>query len=120
MKKIFILNVITAILILGCTNASEDDLIDTQPLPTLVTYNVDVKPIIDNNCLNCHISPAINGASIPLLIYNNVKSGVENNNLISKISGNGPGGLMPFGGPMLPQNLIDTIIQWEADGLLEN
>ena len=26
---------------------------------------------------------------------------------------------MPFGGPRLPQNTIDIIIQWEADGLLE-
>ena len=100
MKKIFIIGIITAILILGCTNASEDDLIDTQPLPTLVTYNADVKSIIENNCLDCHISPAINGASVPLLIYDNVRSAVENNNLISKISGNGPGALMPFGGEL--------------------
>ncbi len=119
MKKQYITVILLLSMLLSCTNASEDDLIDTQPIPVLVTYD-DVKTIINNNCLDCHISPAINGASVPLLIYDNVKSAVQNNNLISKISGNGPGGLMPLGGPMLPQNLIDIIIQWEADGLLEN
>ena len=49
-----------------------------------------------------------------------MKNGVENNDLISRISGNGPGPLMPLGGLSLPQNFIDLIIQWEADGLLEN
>jgi hypothetical protein len=120
MKKIHLTVILFLGLILSCTNASEDDLVDIQPILNLVTYDDNVKIIINNNCLDCHISPAINGASVPLLIYENVKSAVQNNNLISKISGNGPGGLMPLGGPMLPQNLIDIIIQWEADGLLEN
>jgi len=118
MRKIVFL-VFTVSVLIGCTNASEDDLIDTQPLPALVTYNDHVKTIIDNNCLNCHIQPPVNGASVPLLIYDNVKSAVENNSLISRISGNGPGPLMPLGSPSLPQNLIDLIIQWEADGFLE-
>lgn len=120
MKKEYLIGMIFLGLILSCTNASENDLINTQPVPTLVTYDDNVASIINNNCLNCHISPAVSGASVPLLIYENVKSAVQNNNLISKISGNGPGGLMPVGGPMLPQNLIDIIIQWETDGLLEN
>jgi len=56
-----------------------------------------------------------------LLIFENVKNGVENNNLINRISKQaGESGAMPFGGPRLPQNLIDLLIQWEADGLLEN
>ena len=43
-----------------------------------------------------------------------------NRDLIDRISTTDLGFLMPFGGPRLPQNLIDTIIQWQADGLLEN
>ena len=119
MKK-FILIIFTITISFSCTNVSEDDLIDAVEPPAVATYNTDIKIIIDNNCLNCHIQPPINGAGIPLLTYDNVKNGVENNNLISKISGNGPGALMPLGGTSLPQNLIDLIIQWEADGLLEN
>jgi len=120
MKKIVLL-VFTISILFSCTNVSEDDLIDAQPLPALVTYNDHVKTIIVNNCLNCHIQPPVNGATIPLLIYDNVKNAVENNSLIDRISKlAGETGAMPFAGPRLPQNLIDIVIQWEANGLLEN
>lgn len=109
-----------SLVIVSCTYVSEEDLIDSQPPPVLVTYNDNVKTIIDNNCLNCHIQPPVNGANVPLLIYDNVKSAVENNDLIDRISAQaGDPGAMPFGGPRLPQNLIDIITQWEDDGLLE-
>ncbi len=118
MKKIVLLISLISI-VSSCTNVSEEDLIDAEPLPDIVTYQANVKAIIDNNCLNCHGIPQTNGATIPLVSYANVKSAVENNNLIGRISGTGPGSLMPLGGPKLPQNLIDTIMQWEVDGLLE-
>ena len=118
MKKILLIIILFS-LTFSCTNVSEEDLIDAEPLPELVTYQADVKVIIDNNCLDCHGIPQTNGATIPLVSYANVKSAVENNNLIGRISGDGPGSLMPSGGPKLPQNLIDIVIQWEADGLLE-
>lgn len=118
MKKILIILLFSS-LILSCTNVSEDDLIDATPLPDTVTYIDDVKVIIDNNCISCHSNPPINGATIPLVSYSNVKSAVENNNLIGRITGAGPGSLMPKGGPKLPQSLIVIITQWEADGLLQ-
>ncbi|WP_283635918.1 hypothetical protein [Aquaticitalea lipolytica] len=108
------------IALLGCTNASENDLIDQTELPELITYVNDVKPIIDNNCIICHSNPPQNGAPMPLLTYDNVKEAMQNRDLIDRISTTDLGFLMPFGGPRLPQNLIDTIIQWQADGLLEN
>jgi hypothetical protein len=119
MRKIFFL-VFTVSVLIGCTNASEEDLIEETEQPIIVTYNSDVKAIIDNNCLACHTNPPVNGAPNSLINYNNVKDAVENRNLISRISGIGPGPLMPLGGSSLPQNLINLIIQWEADGLLEN
>ena len=46
---------------------------------------------------------------------------VLNSNLIDRISRNdGADGLMPQGGPRLSQDLINIIIQWELDALLEN
>lgn len=104
----------------SCTNHSLDDL--TEPIPQVnsITYNDHVKSIIDNNCIFCHDNPAVNGASASLLTYNQVKSAVLNLNLINRVSAqSGEVGAMPFGGPRLPQNLIDVIIQWETDGLLE-
>ena len=118
MKKLKLISCFS-ILLLHCTNVSEDDLIeDTQPINN-ITYNVDVKPIIDNNCIRCHTNPPENGAPMPLLTYDNLKEAIENRNLLGRVSSNDLGFLMPFGGPRLPQNLIDTITQWEADGLLE-
>jgi len=120
MKKSFLLIFIGST-IFSCTNTSEEDLIDVIVPPVLVTYNTDIKVIMDNNCLGCHSNPPVNGANVPLVNFDGVKSAVENNNLISRISGQiGDGGFMPLGGPRLPQNLIDLVVQWEEDGLLEN
>ncbi len=119
MRKFILTGILISQFLLGCSYSSENDLIDVSPIPTIVTYNTHIKSIIDNNCIVCHTNPPINNASTSLLTYTDVKNRVENNNLISKILGNGPGALMPQGGPSLPQNLIDLIIQWETDGLLE-
>ena len=108
-----------AMLLMGCTAVSEDDLIDAIPIPEVLTYNENIKPIIDNNCIVCHSNPPQNGAPMPLVSYENVKDAVQNRNLIGRISSNDPTFLMPLGGPRLPQNLIDIIIQWNEDGLIE-
>ena len=115
--RIMILSLI--LIFLGCTSVSEEDLIDATPIPETIAYNVEVKPIIDNNCIICHSNPPQNGAPMPLVNYENVKDAVENRNLIGRISSEDPVFLMPFGGPRLPQNLIDIVIQWNEDGLIE-
>lgn len=120
MKKIFLLVVVSSLTLFNCANDSEDDLIDPNALPAIVNYVDHIKPIIDNNCIGCHSNPPVNGAPISLTTYQNVKSAVQNNHLISKINGNGPGERMPLGGQKLPQRTIDLITKWETDGLLEN
>ena len=117
-KNIFPIYAILIILF-GCTNASEEDLIDQTELPELVTYETHVKSIINTNCIFCHSNPPENGAPMSLITYENVKEAVENRDLINRISSEDLSFLMPFGGPRLPQNLIDTVIQWQEDGLLE-
>ncbi|WMI64548.1 hypothetical protein RBH94_10800 [Aestuariibaculum sp. YM273] len=120
MKPLSITLILFSVCLFNCANDSTDDLLDSTPLPNIVTYNDDVKTIIDNNCISCHANTPNSGASVSLTTYNNVKSAVQNNNLIGKINGTASGGLMPLGGPKLPQNLIDLIEKWETDGLLEN
>ena len=104
----------------SCSNVSEEDLIDVTPIPETVTYQENVKSIIDNNCISCHSNPPMNGAPISLTTFDEVKNAIENNGLLNRISSNDLAFSMPFGGPRLPQNLIDIIVEWEADGLLEN
>lgn len=119
-KKLFQITLLNSILLLfGCTAVSEEDLVDATPIPETITFNVNVKPIIDNNCIICHSNPPQNGAPMSLVNYENVKEAVQNRNLIGRISSEDPAFMMPFGGPRLPQNLIDIIIQWNEDGLIE-
>ena len=123
MKKYRIFFIASTIAILpftSCTNHSLDDLTEPVEEIELVTYTDNVKTIIDNNCIFCHNTPPVNGAPNSLLTYDQVKNSVLNGNLISRISAqSGETGAMPFGGPRLPQNLIDVVVQWETDGLLE-
>ncbi|AWI27222.1 hypothetical protein [Flavobacterium pallidum] len=108
------------LLLAACTNDSPEDLLDGQPITGTVTYNANVKPIITNNCLFCHTSPPVNGAPMQLTTYEDVKNAVLNRGLLNRISRqNGEEGLMPNGGPRMPQHNIDVINQWLEDGLLE-
>lgn len=104
----------------SCSYNSEDDLTEAVIVEDFVTYEDNIKAIIDNNCIGCHSSPPVNGAPMALTTFNDVRDAVENRNLIERISTTDAGFLMPFGGPRLPQNLIDLVIQWEQEGLMEN
>ena len=107
----------------ACTSHTYDDVQEDQeelpPPPVLVTYQ-DVKPIFENSCVQCHGTPPTNGATNSLTNYDQVSGAVQNRGLINLISQpEGANGLMPPGGPRLPQSAIDLIRQWEDDGLLE-
>lgn len=121
-KGTFLITVIAATLTFNCSNNSEDDLTDVSPVQQgeLITYTEHIKPIIDNNCVFCHDNPPVNGAPNSLVNYQDVKASAENN-LLDRISRQASeSGAMPLGGPRLPQNSIDLVQQWIADGLLEN
>lgn len=120
MKKISILYVFLISTLFSCSYNSEDDLTEDIIIEDQVNYEDNIKSIIDNNCIGCHGNPPTNGAPMSLTTYNEVKNAVENRDLISRISSTDAGFGMPFGGPRLPQNLIDLLILWEQEGLTEN
>ncbi|WP_299106044.1 hypothetical protein [uncultured Winogradskyella sp.] len=103
----------------NCSYVNEDDLTENLS-EDLVNYEDNIKTIIDNNCIACHNNPPVNGAPMSLTTYSNVKDAIENRSLINRISSTDLGFSMPFGGPRLPQNLIDLLLLWEAEGLIEN
>ncbi|WP_298311572.1 hypothetical protein [uncultured Aquimarina sp.] len=115
--KFLILCIIT--ISVSCENDSENDLIDVTPPVTVVTYDNNVKAIIDNNCTSCHNDPPINFAPMPLITFDQVKEAVDNRGLLDRVSSEDTNFLMPAGGPRLPQATIDIILQWNTDGLLE-
>lgn len=107
------------LLLFGCSSNSEDDL--TNPIVTGNTkYQIDVKPIIDSKCIACHGDSPTSGAPMSLTTSATVKEAIQNRNLIGKISRpDGSLGLMPYGGPRLPQTSIDIIVDWKASGYLD-
>ncbi|MBT7850507.1 MAG: hypothetical protein HN714_03160 [Formosa sp.] len=117
-QYIFIITL--AFLIISCTNASENDLIDQVDPQLVITYSDYIKPIFDSNCIACHSNPAINGAGVPLTTLSEVQSSIENTNLIDRINRqSGESGFMPLGGSRIPQASIDLIIQWQTEGFAE-
>ncbi|TCK68930.1 hypothetical protein DFQ05_0440 [Winogradskyella wandonensis] len=118
----YILATLLISVMLSCTNVSEEDLIDNTPPPVLVSFQDDIKPIFDNNCVTCHgDTPQNFGAQTSLRNHGEIVFGIENNNLVNRISAQpGEAGAMPLTGVRLPQNLIDLIIQWQEEGLLDN
>ncbi len=110
------LNILTAISIVVLCGCSSDD---EQPIPnTDITYNKDIKVIIEDHCLACHIDPPINGAPFPLVNYEQVSK--EASAILEAISKQtGEVGAMPRVG-RLPQATIDKVAQWIDDGLPED
>lgn len=107
------------VLLTSCSNDSEADLIESQNLNT-VTYTNFAKSIIDNNCLSCHGATPSNGAPMSLNSYSLVKDAVMNRGLLDRISRvQGASGMMPNGGTRLPQTTINSMNEWQTDGLLE-
>lgn len=86
---------------------------------TALTYNKDVKSIIDGNCISCH-SSGRSASFRPLTTFAQVKAAIENSGLLNRIQlQSGQQGLMPQGGRMSQAN-IDIIVKWNTDGLKEN
>ena len=101
----------------GCESSTYESLQEPAVIIEKATYSVNVKSIIDQNCIGCHSS---GGSLIPLETYDQVKDAVLNSDLLDRIQRqNGMSGQMPKAGRM-PQDKINTILQWNTDGLLEN
>ncbi|MGY5355470.1 hypothetical protein [Wenyingzhuangia sp. IMCC45467] len=114
MKKIFLITVLSFLLV-NCTNDSESDLMETDTDPTIkLTYTKDIKPIIDNNCLQCHNNPPTNSAPSSYNTYELVKNGA--NSIQSRM--NNTSAPMPQSG-LLPAATRAKFDQWITDGKLE-
>jgi mono/diheme cytochrome c family protein len=106
-----------AILAISCTSNSTSDLTNPSVVGN-VTYTKDIKPIVDQNCIRCHGDVQLNGAPMALTTYAFVKDAILTRPLLVKISKeNGEPGLMPNGGPRLPQEKIDLFFKWKEQGL---
>ena len=112
--------------ICGCSYDSESDLIDTpdeqeqqqeEDPNILITYDDDIRPIMQGSCVSCHGNPPTNGAPFSLVNFSQVS---QRANLIlsamDRQSGS-PGAMPPSG--RLPQATINLVRQWIEDGTPE-
>ena len=116
MKKMMCI-ISLALVSIACESRTYEEISDKTQVVELVTYNKDVKPIIDANCIVCH-SPGNPAAFQPWTSYSQVKNNIDK--IIDRI--NRPIGdpqKMPQGGSLSPSQ-ISIITKWKADGLIEN
>jgi len=100
-------------------NTDQDSDPVTNPNPNkITTYDGDVKTIIDAQCVRCHTVPLAEGAPFPMRNYQETIIGV-NRDLVMRMTTTSVNNVMPPSG-RLPQATIDIILDWEADGFLEN
>jgi len=117
MKKIVLISGIL-LLAFGCESGTFEEISEEMPLIEEAHYTEHIKPIIDANCIECHNPDGVSSFRL-LTNYAEVKTAVQETNLLDRIQRqNGEEGQMPQTGRM-PQNLIDLILQWNEQGLLE-
>jgi len=79
-----------------------------------VTFNNDIKAVIQSNCASCHTA----GPQTRYDVYANAKNNIDM--ILDRIKRTqGAAGMMPNGGQKLPQATIDLIQKWKDDGLKE-
>lgn len=108
-----------AFLLVSCDSNTYESIEEPIVTGALVTYDADVRSIINENCTACH---SVGGPASfrPLNTYAEVVSAMQNTDLVDRIQRqNGEPGQMPQTGRM-PQEKINVILQWSDDGLLEN
>ena len=83
MKK-YLAILAVAIVGVGCESNTYEDLLDEEVPAGTITYNANVKNIIDANCVSCHSQGGT--ASFRLLTnYVEVKAAVENAGMLDRI-----------------------------------
>ena len=106
-----------AAVLFSCDSHTYEELEDEAVGEEIVTYDADIKSIMDTECVSCH---SIRGGYRPLTNYAEVKQAVQVTNLLDRIQRqNGEPGAMPQGGRMSPLK-VAMILQWNEDGLHEN
>ena len=114
MKKIFLI-IFLSIFFVNCANDSESDFTEKETDPTVkLTYTKDIKPIIDNNCLQCHNNPTTNAAPTSYNTYELVRDHASS--MQSRM--NSATAPMPQSG-LLPAATRAKFDKWITDGKLE-
>lgn len=120
--KHFLFTALTALFITimsqtACFYDNELDLYGAQTCDTTaVSYSLDIRPILDANCITCH-APGGEQEVAPLLTYEDVKKYTGDRNIVDRTSGTTV--LMPPTGKMSDCN-VSLIESWVNAGAPNN
>jgi len=93
-----------------------DDSNNEDPNSEALSYQNDIRPIIQVNCLSCHGNPPTNNAPMSLTSLSLVQNAIETRGLISRI--NSTTNPMPPDG-LMPQSARQAIADWANQGFPE-
>jgi len=113
---------ISSIIFYGCYYDHPPDL----PLPSNVSFQKDVQPIFNQNCISCHngnIDPDLRtGNSYDALMAlppeSIIRGDAAGSELFQMLNGGGTNPMPP--GSSIPQAQINTFGQWINEGALNN
>ena len=113
-----IYSVLLGTLLSACSNENEEDLearaLAEIPESNSITFEANVRAIMQDNCNMCHTSPTAFGAPFPLLTFDDVSSRADR--IITRM--NSEENPMPPSG-RVSLEIRNTIEQWRENGLLE-
>ncbi len=116
LRRISAISLIALLVFQGCEYAHEPAPPFSCDAAKPTTYNADVKPIINANCVSgCH-EPAGSYNSLPLTTATEVKFAVQSRNLLKTINHAAGFSAMPQNQPKLIQTDIDKITCWADNG----
>ena len=102
----------------GCAYLKKDVVQVPCVIADSLTYTINIAPIIQNNCYDCH-SAASNVSGILLDNYNGLKFYAQNGYLYGNISHASGYRAMPEGRNKLNDCTIATIKKWIDNGTLQ-
>lgn len=92
--------------------------VESQPIDCNgLSFSVDIKPILEVNCTNCHNTN--NKAGFNFLTYTSTKKAAVSGQLLGSINHSLDFSTMPPSGEKLDQKLIDKINCWINNGMKE-
>ena len=105
---------------ISCHYDVEEDLVVQNECDVRnVSYSMDINPIVENRCLQCHAA-SLNLGGITLEGYNQLKNQVDNGRLLGAVKREPGFSPMPQNESMLPSCQVSKIEAWIEAGAPNN
>ncbi|MDF1550560.1 MAG: hypothetical protein P1P88_22250 [Bacteroidales bacterium] len=113
MKRHTVAIIFSTIILFSCNYYNEEELYGNEICDTSnITYDEDIKPILQQNCYYCHSSSVVYSGNLNLENPEHIRRVVDNGKLLKNIKHEADGDPMPQGGAKLSDCKINKIEKW--------